>query len=147
MQNRRYYRQDQTVFQLGEGLRFFILTLFIVLLQSACTQIKSTSLEPVQSILPVADSRQLPDVIKVLLNQSDVQYLNNDFNAALVTLERAIRIDPGHAEVWSRMAQVYVKKDQIEQARQHAKRSNSVVGNNTSLREFNNSIIDASHAQ
>ena len=91
--------------------------------------------------MPVADSAQLPDVIKSLISQSDKQYLNNDFAGALATLERAVRINPRYAEVWSRMAQVYLKQGKLEQARQHAKRSNSVIKNNDSLRKFNNKII------
>ena len=111
---------------------------------SGCTQyLPSSETTTTTSILPVSDSRHLPDVIKALLKQSDTQYLNNDFTGSLATLERAIRINPRHAEVWSRMAQVYLKQGEFEQAREHAKRSNSVIKDNALLREFNNKIISS----
>ncbi|MCW8934192.1 MAG: tetratricopeptide repeat protein [Gammaproteobacteria bacterium] len=96
---------------------------------------------PVAGILPVADNVQLPEVIKSLISQSDKLYLNNDYVGAVSTLERAVRINPRYAEVWSRMAQVYLTQGNLEQAKQHAKRSNSVVKDNSKLREFNNKII------
>ncbi|MCW9046542.1 MAG: tetratricopeptide repeat protein [Gammaproteobacteria bacterium] len=99
--------------------------------------------QPEAGILPVADSVQLPEVIKSLILQSDKLYLNNDYVGALSTLERAVRINPRYAEVWSRMAQVYLTQGKLEQARQHAQRSNSVVKDNSKLREFNNEIISS----
>jgi len=116
---------------------FLLLSLFLF---TACSP-QAVLDKPASGVLPVADSAQLPDVIKTLISQSDHQFLNNDFAGALATLERAVRINPRYAEVWSRMAQVYLKQGKIEQARQHAKRSNSVIKNNDSLRKFNNEII------
>jgi len=119
---------------------FFLLLFLSVFLLTACAP-QSVIDKPATGVLPIADNPQLPDVIKSLISQSDSQYINNDFAGALATLERAVRINPRYAEVWSRMAQVYLKQGKLEQARQHAKRSNSVIKNNDSLREFNNQII------
>ena len=133
------YRTNQTFFQLRSILLFLLLQTTLLYL-SGCSP-RSTIVESENSILPVSDSANLPDVIKSLLSQADTLYLKSDLPGALVTLERAIRINPRYAEVWSRMAQVYFKQGHYEQARQHAKRSNSVIKNNTLLNDFNNKII------
>jgi len=114
----------------------------MVLMFSACTQHKIETLDSATGILPVADNTHLPDVIKTLLAQSDKQFSNNDLTGSLATLERALRINPKYAEVWSRMAVIYLKQGKYEQARQHAKRSNSVIKNNTELKAFNHKIIN-----
>ena len=133
------YRTNQTLLQL-KSILLFLLLLGALLCLSGCSPI-STTVQSENSILPVSDSANLPEVIKSLLSQSDALYLQNDLSGALVTLERAIRINPRYAEVWSRMAQIYLKQGHYEQARQHAKRSNSVIKNNTQLNDFNNKII------
>jgi len=106
-----------------------------------CAQPKLDTAEVTNSVLPVVDSRDLPEVIQLLIQQSDQQYLNQNLAGSLATLERAVRINPRHAEVWSRMAQIYLKQGNVEQAIQHAKRSNSVLKNNASLKAFNENII------
>jgi len=142
MQVSRIYRTNKTFLQLAPKQQvFFLLLSFSVFLLTACAP-QAVIDKPATGVLPVADNPQLPDVIKSLISQSDSQYINNDFAGALATLERAVRINPRYAEVWSRMAQVYLKQGKLEQARQHAKRSNSVIKNNDSLREFNNQIIN-----
>jgi len=124
---------------------FKYLPVFILLLLmfTGCTQLKPASVKPAESILPITDSVNLPDVIKTLLTKSDAQYFNDNFAGSLATLERAVRINPRHAEVWSRMAQVHLKLGNEEQAIQHAKRSNSVIKNNIQLKAFNNKIISS----
>ncbi|RDH83715.1 MAG: hypothetical protein DIZ80_06125 [endosymbiont of Galathealinum brachiosum] len=139
MQISRIYRANQTFLQL-KSILLFVLFQSALMCLPGCSPV-STNVKSVNSILPVSDSSNLPEVIKSLLSQSDVQYTKNDLSGALVTLERAIRINPRYAEVWSRMAQVYLKQGDYEQAKQHAKRSNSVIKNNIRLKDFNNQII------
>jgi len=142
----RNHRTDKTFFQL-ESL-FKLASVFVLLLWlTGCAQTKLGEVDSVESILPVADSHNLPDVIKTLIKQSDEQYLNLNLPGSLATLERAVRINPRQAEVWSRMAQVYLKQGNLEQAKQHAKRSNSVLKNNTQLKAFNDRIIAATSAE
>lgn len=141
MQVSRIHRSNQTFIQLRPNKLILILLLQLSTLWLTACAPQMIAQQPETGILPVADNPQLPDVIKSLISQSDKQYVNNDFMGALATLERAVRINPRYAEVWSRMAQVYLKLGQVEQARQHAKRSNSVIKDNSQLREFNNSII------
>jgi Flp pilus assembly protein TadD len=136
MQVSRIYRTNQTFFQLILSLALCLLLL------AGCAPKQPASMDATDSILPIADAANLPEVIQSLLTQSDSQYLKHNYSGALATLERALRISPRHAEIWSRMAQVYLQQGDLEQARQHAKRSNSVVKNNTLLKDFNNDIIE-----
>jgi len=122
-------------------VKHLLVFLFVLLVFTGCAQLKPATVKSTESILPIADSVKLPDVIKTLLAKSDTQYFDDNFTGSLATLERAVRINPRHAEVWSRMAQVYLKLGNEEQAIQHAKRSNSVIKNNIRLKEFNNEII------
>lgn len=142
MQIRRNLRSNKTFFQLIPARLLCSLPFIMVLMFSACTQHKIETLDSATGILPVADNTHLPDVIKTLLAQSDKQFSNNDLTGSLATLERALRINPKYAEVWSRMAVIYLKQGKYEQARQHAKRSNSVIKNNTELKAFNHKIIN-----
>jgi len=142
----RNHRTDKTFFQLESF--FKLASVFVLLLWlTGCAQTKLGEVDSVESILPVADSHNLPDVIKTLIKQSDEQYLNLNLPGSLATLERAVRINPRHAEVWSRMAQVYLKQGNLEQAKQLAKRSNSVLKNNAQLKAFNDRIIATTSAE
>ncbi len=143
------------------------LTIFLsaLLLVSGCTQIHKESTElkiispepatqaikkPIEaqieanipSILPMADQNNLPAAIRSLLLQADTQYSKHNPEGALATLERALRINPRYAEIWSRMAQIYFQQGDLEQAKQHAKRSISVTKNNPQFNEFNRHIIE-----
>jgi len=142
MQIRWNLRSNKTVFQLIQARLLWSLPFIMALMFTACTQPKIETVDTTASILPVADNINLPDVIKALLAQSDSQFSNNNLSGSLATLERALRINPKYAEVWSRMALIYLKQGKYEQARQHAKRSNSVIKNNIELKAFNNKIIN-----
>jgi tetratricopeptide (TPR) repeat protein len=124
------------------GALYLILFTGLVLI-SACGQSpKPVTPDAAESILPVADSAELPVVIRSLVQQSDREYFSNNLAASLATLERAIRINPRYPEVWSRMAMVLAQQGSLEQAMQYAKRSNNVLKNNPQLNSFNQKIID-----
>jgi Flp pilus assembly protein TadD len=93
------------------------------------------------SILPVADSKELPAVIQNLMTLADQQYFDNRVDDAIVTLERAIRIRPRYPEIWSRMAYIYAQLGKQDQAYQYAQRSNSYINLNPRLKSFNDELI------
>jgi len=145
MYHRRFNQSAQTLIQLAISvclLGFFLLT-------SSCTV--STGLGSKEgaienlSILPVADSPELPAVIKRLMNLADAQYHQSKISDSIVTLERAIRIKPRYPEIWSRMAAVYAHLDKMPQAKQYAERSNSYIKNNHPLKVFNDDIINSAN--
>jgi len=97
-----------------------------------------------ESILPVADSRELPAVILNLMTLADQQYFDNRVDDAIATLERAIRIRPRYPEIWSRMAYIYVQRGKLDQAFQYAQRSNNYIHLNPQLKSFNDELIASS---
>jgi len=146
MQISRNYRANKTFFQINRSVFLGLVSILLVALLG-CVQPRQHVEVSANNILPVADNRNLPDVIKSLIQQSDEQFMNHNLSGSLATLERAVRINPRHAEVWSRMAQIYLQQGNIEQAKQHAKRSNSVIKNNTPLKAFNDNIIAPTSAE
>lgn len=96
------------------------------------------------SILPVADSKELPAVILNLMTLADQQYFDNRVDDAIATLERAIRIRPRYPEIWSRMAYIYIQQGKLDQAFQYAQRSNSYINLNPRLKSFNDELIASS---
>ena len=134
-------------FQLTTQQLALLLAISLMVVLSGCSQIpvsQRTVNNNAVNIPLVSAPTEAPDAVKSLLNQSEAQRLNQDFNGALATLERALRINPRNAVVWSHMAQIYLDQGDLEQAKQHAKRSNSVIKNNARLKAFNNQIIKKS---
>ena len=126
------------------GLAQFVNTgilLILLSLLASCAQLNSGLNSGHDGVLPVADNRHMPAVIKGLLEQADQQFLQGEYNESLATLERALRIKPRSPETWSRMAQVYLYQGKFPQTRQHAERSNSYIKDNEGLKYFNNKLI------
>lgn len=89
--------------------------------------------EPAQ----VSDS---PAVI-ALLERAETQHQGHDVDAAAVSLERALRIEPRNPLLWQRMANLRLEQGQWDQAVQMAARSNSYAGRYSGLRARNWQII------
>lgn len=131
---RRITVSTQTIVQLALAT--------LVLLLAGCAPMQS--MEPSEdSILPVADSQDMPVAIRGLMTQADSQYKAGQFNQSLVTLERALRIKPRYPEIWTRMAMAYSRLGKHNQALQSASRSNSYLRDNPRLKALNDSLITA----
>lgn len=145
MRYRWSFRSNQTLLQLA-----LISSLLASLLMAGCSGIPlpadSGQQAPLatESILPVADSKELPAVILNLMTLADQQYFDNRVDDAIVTLERAIRIRPRYPEIWSRMAYIYAQLGKQDQAYQYAQRSNSYINLNPRLKSFNDELIASS---
>lgn len=145
MRYRWSFRSNQAILQLA-----LISALMVSLLLAGCSGIPlpadSGQQAPLatESILPVADSKELPAVILNLMTLADQQYFDNRVDDAIVTLERAIRIRPRYPEIWSRMAYIYAQLGKQDQAYQYAQRSNSYINLNPQLKSFNDELIASS---
>lgn len=145
MRYRWSFRSNQAILQLA-----LISALLVSLLLAGCSGIPlpadSGQQAPLatESILPVADSKELPAVILNLMTLADQQYFDNRVDDAIVTLERAIRIRPRYPEIWSRMAYIYAQLGKQDQAYQYAQRSNSYINLNPQLKSFNDELIASS---
>jgi len=141
----RFIQSAQKLIQLVLLLTF----IGLLLVTSSCSVGPGMGTKDMQiqvvSILPVADSPQLPAVIKRLVNLADEQFNQSKISDSIVTLERAIRIKPRYPEIWSRMAAVYAHLGKMAQAKQYAERSNSYINNNHPLKSFNDDLINSAN--
>ena len=141
----RFIQSAQKLIQLVLLLTF----IGLLLVTSSCSVGPGMSIKDMQiqvvSILPVADSPQLPAVIKRLVNLADEQFNQSKISDSIVTLERAIRIKPRYPEIWSRMAAVYAHLGKMPQAKQYAERSNSYINNHHPLKSFNDDLINSAN--
>lgn len=76
-------------------------------------------------------------VVARLMVSADTQRRNGDLDAAANSLERALRIEPRNARLWSRLADVRFAQKNWQQSAQLAAKSNTLSGNDTALRRQN----------
>ncbi len=145
MRYRWSFSSNQTILQLAL-ISAVLASLFIAGCSGIPLPADSDQDAPVAtaSILPVADSKELPAVILNLMTLADQQYFDNRVDDAIVTLERAIRIRPRYPEIWSRMAYIYAQRGKLDQAFEYAQRSNSYIDLNPRLKSFNDELIASS---
>ncbi|MCL4315483.1 MAG: tetratricopeptide repeat protein [Gammaproteobacteria bacterium] len=71
--------------------------------------------------------------VVALLDNADQQSKGGRLDAAAAALERALRLEPHNAEVWSRLAEIRLQQGQVDQAASLAAKSNNLAGNNVSV--------------
>jgi tetratricopeptide (TPR) repeat protein len=84
--------------------------------------------------------------VSPLRERAREQMDRGEYDRALATAERAIRIDGTNPELWQLMARIQIKREAFAQAEQLARKSNMLAGNNDSLRAENWRIIADSHS-
>lgn len=102
-------------------------------------QASSSAVEPAIQF-PVAN----PAVV-ALLNRADRDAAAGRQGASASSLERAIKIEPGNAWLWHRLAQTRLQQNQPGEAASIAARSNSLAGDNDALRARNWRLIARVH--
>lgn len=76
---------------------------------------------------------QLSPAAKSLIRQADAYLAQGDAGAAVAQLERAQRIAPRSAEVYFKLSEVYVAKNQLGSAEQFTLKGLSLAGNDVRL--------------
>ncbi len=79
--------------------------------------------------------------VRELASQAEVAMGKGDLTASAATLERALRIEPNNAGLWSRLAEVRLRQGDLAQAEQLALKSNGLAATDASLRARNDSIV------
>ncbi len=80
--------------------------------------------------------------VAVLMQRAEDQRRGGDFDAATVSLERALRISPDDAVLWSRLAEVRLNQRSFALVTQLAAKSNALASaDDRSLRSANWSLI------
>lgn len=101
---------------------------------------------PPPAVLPPPSSSNRS--VSVLLGAAQKQQANGEFDAAVATLERAVRIDSRNALAWHQLANLRYKQKNWEQAAQLALKSNSFAGADKALQARNWRLIaDAKNIQ
>lgn len=79
--------------------------------------------------------------VMALTKRADEEMRANDLVAAAATLERALRIEPNNAGLWSRLAEVRLRQGDKAQAEQLALKSSGLAAGNAALKARNDQII------
>jgi len=99
--------------------------------------VKPIAEEPVIILEPLRPTKDESPVVESLLASADEQTEIGDSEAAANSLERALRIEPRNATLWSRLAEIHFDQQQFQQAIQLAAKSNVMSGENQHLRRRN----------
>lgn len=83
--------------------------------------------------------------VVALLNRANRESAAGRPEASSASLERAIKIEPGNAWLWHRLAQTRLKQNKPAEAASVAARSNSLAGNDGALRARNWRLIASVH--
>lgn len=92
---------------------------------------------------PTDISRQGNPAVVALLDSAADYVSSGELEKAAASLERALRIEPKNASIWHDLGQIRLHQRQYEQAESLAAKSNSLAGNNDSLRIRNWRLIAA----
>jgi len=87
----------------------------------------------------------LSPAITSLLQKADQSIEKQQWQQAISSLERALRINGKQAEVWTRLAVVYLGQYNPQQSIHMARRSNSYSRNNKSLQAYNWLLISRAY--
>ncbi|MFQ5645007.1 MAG: tetratricopeptide repeat protein [Thiogranum sp.] len=138
------------------------LTLVLVVLLSACSTAPQRPMPPVVDgsrsgvpgvPAPVPVPEQQPGRVEVppavagggavvaLLDRADDYRRSGDISNEAATIERALRIDPGNARLWHRLAEARLDQGQPRQAEQLALKSNSLSAGDTRLQASNWQLV------
>lgn len=102
------------------------------------------------SAAPTSSSLALPVVAltaspaaRELSASADAAMARGDLTASAAALERALRIEPNNAGLWSRLSEVRLRQGDRAQAEQLALKSNGLAAGNAALRTRNDKIVAA----
>lgn len=110
---------------------------------------KASPLNESETAQPLAESESRPPstAVVALLDTATQQTRAGKLDNAAATLERALRLEPRNAELWTRLAEVRLKQGQLDQAASLAAKSNNLAGNNAGIITRNLKIIEQVRAR
>ena len=79
--------------------------------------------------------------VVAMWERAEAARLTGDLDGAVSQLERAIRIDPTDAVIWSRMAQLRLEQNNYVSAENIATKSNQLNGGENTVLEYRNWLI------
>ncbi|WNC73405.1 hypothetical protein RGQ13_05270 [Thalassotalea psychrophila] len=107
-----------------------LLCLTLALAACSTTPVTEEKTQPIPTVkakpAPVDDAAQAPAAVITLLDKAEQQQNNGDDLAAIVSLERAIRIAPRYPESYYRLGKLRFSQSRYEQARALAQKAISL---------------------
>lgn len=91
--------------------------------------------------VPVPPTSTSSGAVVALLDRADDYRRTGDINSEAATIERALRIDPKNARLWSRLAAVRLEQGRPAQAEQLALKSNALARGNNALQARNWQLV------
>lgn len=85
--------------------------------------------------------------VMALTKRAEEDMRAGDLSGAAATLERALRIEPNNAGLWSRLAEVRLRQGDKAQAEQLALKSSGLAAGNAALKARNDQIIAQARAR
>jgi Flp pilus assembly protein TadD len=98
---------------------------------SACAQLPATpgtAATPETAPLPEAGGLPPASPTAALLEQSRRQSADGQYDQAVASVERALRIEPGNPWLWLELAQIHRSAGNARQADGHARKALSLAG-------------------
>lgn len=116
-------------------------TTFCLLFLSACASntqpppvVEQSSEAPIERSQPTnaetTTAKQPNAATRALLAQADAASNNADHEAAVLYLERAIRLEPRSTELWTKLARAHLADGNLDAARQHARKAIALAQGN-----------------
>jgi hypothetical protein len=113
--------------------------------ESSAAAIVASGRASVPTAEPADDFPVANPAVVALLSRAARDAAAGRQGASAASLERAIKIEPGNAWLWHRLAQTRLRQDQPAEAAAIAARSNSLAGNDNALRARNWRLIASVH--
>ena len=102
--------------------------------------------EPSIEVKPLPGQASSSPVVRNLLATSEQHRSAGKIDSAVSSLERALRIEPRNAMLWSRLADIRYAQQDFTQAIQLAAKSNTLTGTDIRLRRQNWYLMANAHA-
>ncbi|TNF33266.1 MAG: tetratricopeptide repeat protein [Gammaproteobacteria bacterium] len=133
----------------------FVFPVFVLMLLTSCAPMdtRESRWDPLVTDGTASEiglSRSIPaesSALASLLTQADTAIEQQQWPTALASLERAQRIDSKQPGIWTRLAVVYLAKQDPQQAIQMAKKSNSYARHDNDLLAYNWLLISRAYLQ
>lgn len=121
----------------------------VTLYPEAGNAASATPLSGSEAPRPLAESESPPPstAVVALLDTATQQTRAGKLDNAAATLERALRLEPRNAELWTRLAEIRLQQGQLDQAAGLAAKSNNLAGNNAGIITRNLKIIEQVRAR
>lgn len=88
-------------------------------------------------VVPLSPQPSGGGAVVALLDQAETYHRSGDSGNEAATIERALRIEPNNAGLWSRLAAVRLEQGRPQQAEQLALKSNALAGSDRGLKARN----------